>query len=165
MVLLYFSSAVAHGLPSGKSKQVFFIIDQIAIFLLIAGTYTPLALIALHGTFGWVLFGLQWGMAITGIILKLVKPNKLEAGVDIFGIVIYALMGWMVLIAIVPLIKTLPFMALLWILIGGLCYTFGIIFYSKAKFKYAHLVWHMMVLAGSISHFFAIYFYIIPISL
>jgi len=164
MVLLYFSSAVAHGLPSGKSKQAFFIIDQAAIFLLIAGTYTPLALVALHGAFGWVIFGLQWTMAITGIVLKVVKPNKVEAGVDILGIVIYALMGWMVLIAIVPMIKTLPLMALLWILIGGACYTFGIIFYRKAKFRHAHLVWHLMVLAGSISHFFAIYFYVIPIS-
>lgn len=164
MVLLYFSSAVAHGLTAGKAKQVFFIIDQAAIFLLIAGTYTPLALVALHGAFGWVLFGLQWAMAITGIILKIVKPNRVEAGVDIFGIVIYALMGWMLLIAIVPLVKSLPLMGLLWIFIGGACYTFGIIFYRKAKFKYAHLVWHLMVLAGSIAHFFAIYFYVIPIS-
>lgn len=164
MVLLYFSSAVAHGLPAGKAKQVFFIIDQAAIFLLIAGTYTPLALVALHGAFGWVLFGLQWSMAITGIILKIVKPNRVEAGVDIFGIIIYALMGWMLLIAIVPLVKSLPAMGLIWIFIGGACYTFGIIFYRKAKFKYAHLVWHLMVLAGSIAHFFAIYFYVIPIS-
>lgn len=164
MVLLYFSSAVAHGLPAGKGKQVFFIIDQAAIFLLIAGTYTPLALVALHGAFGWVIFGLQWAMALSGIILKIVKPNKVEAGVDIIGIAIYAIMGWMLLIAIVPLIKALPLMGMIWIFIGGACYTFGIIFYRKAKFKYAHLVWHLMVLAGSISHFFAIYFYVIPIS-
>lgn len=164
MVLLYFSSAVAHGLPTGRGKQVFFIIDQAAIFLLIAGTYTPLALVALHGAFGWVIFGLQWAMAISGIILKIVKPNRVEAGVDIIGIVIYALMGWMLLIAIVPLTRALPLMGLIWIFIGGACYTFGIIFYRKAKFRYAHLVWHLMVLAGSISHFFAIYFYVIPIS-
>lgn len=164
MVLLYFSSAVAHGLPAGKAKQVFFIIDQAAIYLLIAGTYTPLALVALHGAFGWVIFGLQWAMAIAGIILKIVKPNKVEAGVDIIGILIYAFMGWMLLIAIVPLVKSLPLMGLIWIFTGGACYTLGIIFYRKAKFKYAHLVWHLMVLAGSISHFFAIYFYVIPIS-
>ena len=92
------------------------------------------------------------------------KPNRVEAGVDIIGIVIYALMGWMLLIAIVPLTRALPLMGLIWIFIGGACYTFGIIFYRKAKFRYAHLVWHLMVLAGSISHFFAIYFYVIPIS-
>lgn len=164
MVMLYFSSAVAHGLPAGRLKQIFFVVDQAAIFLLIAGTYTPLALVALHGTIGWVLFGLQWGMAISGIILKMVKPNRVESGARLIDIIIYVTMGWMLIIAIIPLIKSLPLMGLLWILIGGACYTFGIIFYRKAKFKYAHLVWHLMVLAGSISHFFAIFFYVIPIS-
>jgi hemolysin III len=163
MVLLYFSSAVAHGLPSGKSKQIFFIIDQAAIYLLIAGTYTPLALVALHGALGWVLFSLQWALAITGILRKVLKPNRVEAGVALPDIILYAGMGWMLLVAIVPIIKALPLMGLLWILIGGICYFFGIFFYRKAKFKYAHLVWHLMVLAGSISHFFAIFFYIIPL--
>jgi hemolysin III len=164
MVLLYFSSAVAHGLPAGRLKQIFFVIDQAAIFLLIAGTYTPMALVVLHGPLGWVLFGLQWAMAITGIIIKVVKPNRVESGARLIDIIIYAAMGWMLLIVLIPLIKSLPLMGLLWILIGGACYTFGIIFYRKAKFKHAHLVWHLMVLAGSISHFFAIFFYVIPIS-
>ena len=93
-------------------------------------------------------------MAIIGILLKVLRPNKVEAGVDIFGILIYAIMGWMMLIAIVPIINILPLMGFLWIIIGGACYSFGIIFYKKAKFKHAHLVWHLMVLAGSISHFF-----------
>ncbi|MBN1387821.1 MAG: hemolysin III family protein [Bacteroidales bacterium] len=163
MVMLYFSSAVAHGLPAGKLKQIFFVIDQAAIFLLIAGTYTPLALVALHGPIGWVLFGLQWAMAITGIIMMVVKPNRVESGARMIDIIIYAVMGWMLLIALIPLIKSLPLMGLLWIFIGGACYTFGIIFYRKAKFKHAHLVWHLMVLAGSISHFFTIFFYVIPI--
>lgn len=162
MVLLYFSSAVAHGLPAGRNKQIFFIIDQAAIFLLIAGTYTPLALVALHGAFGWVLFGMQWALAIAGILRKVLYPNKVEAGVGLPDILLYAGMGWMLIIAIVPIVKALPFMGLMWILIGGICYCFGIYFYRKAKFKYAHLVWHLMVLSGSISHFFAIFFYIIP---
>lgn len=165
MVLLYFASAVAHGLPKNtKGKQVFFIIDQAAIFLLIAGTYTPIALVALHGTLGWVLFGLQWAMALAGILMKVLSPNRVEAGVDILGIIIYVLMGCMLLIVIVPIIKTLPTMGFLWIIIGGACYILGIFFYRKAKFKHAHLIWHLMVLAGSISHFFAIFFYVIPIS-
>ncbi len=164
MVMLYFSSAVAHGLPAGKLKQIFFVIDQAAIYLLIAGTYTPLALVVLHGAIGWVLFGLQWAMAITGIILKILKPNRVESGARMIDILIYAAMGWMLLIAIIPLIKSLPIMGLLWILIGGASYTFGIIFYRRAKFKHAHLVWHLMVLSGSISHFFAIFFYVIPMS-
>lgn len=165
MVLLYFSSAVAHGLPAGRSKQIFFVIDQAAIFLLIAGTYTPLALVALHGAFGWVLFGLQWAMAITGILLIVLRPNRVEVGAKVADIVLYAGMGWMMLIAIVPIIKSIPTMGFIWVLLGGACYTFGIIFYKKAKFKFAHLVWHLMVLAGSICHFFAIFFYVIPIDL
>jgi len=164
MVLLYFSSAVAHGLPSGRIKQIFFVIDQAAIFLLIAGTYTPLALVTLKGAMGWVLFGLQWSFAITGILLKVIRPNRVEVGAGRADIILYAGMGWMLLIAIVPIVKALPLMGLLWILTGGACYTFGIIFYKKAKFKFAHLVWHLMVLTGSISHFFAIFFYVIPAS-
>lgn len=162
MVLLYFSSAVAHGLPAGRSKQIFFVIDQAAIFLLIAGTYTPLALVALHGAFGWTLFGLQWAMAITGILLKVLRPRRVEAGANLADIILYAGMGWMLLIAIVPIIRALPTMGLIWILLGGACYTFGIVFYRIARFSYAHLVWHLMVLAGSACHFFAILFFVIP---
>lgn len=165
MVLLYFASAVAHGLPSGKTKQLFFVIDQAAIFLLIAGTYTPLALVALHGAWGWVLFGLQWAMAITGILMKVIRPNRVEAGAKVADIILYAAMGWMLLIAIVPIMRALPTMGFIWIIIGGACYTFGIVFYRRAKFRYAHLVWHLMVLAGSISHFFAILFYVIPMEI
>ncbi|MBN2842818.1 MAG: hemolysin III family protein, partial [Sedimentisphaerales bacterium] len=156
---------VAHGLPEGRLKQIFFVIDQAAIFLLIAGTYTPLALVALHGPIGWVLFGLQWTMAIAGIIMQVRRKNTVEHGAGLIDIIIYVAMGWMFLIAVVPIIKALPLMGFLWILIGGLCYCFGIIFYRKAKFKYAHLVWHLMVLAGSVSHFFAIFFYVIPLNI
>lgn len=163
MVLLYFSSAVAHGLPPGKTKQFFFVIDQAAIFLLIAGTYTPLALVALHGPWGWTLFGLQWAFAAAGILRKVISPGKVEAGANLFDIILYVVMGCMLVIAIVPITKTLPFMGLMWILIGGACYLSGITFYRRAKFKYAHLVWHLMVLAGSICHFFAIFFFVIPI--
>jgi hemolysin III len=95
--------------------------------------------------------------------LKVLRPNRVETGAKLIDIALYAGMGWMLLIAIIPIIKSLPFMGSLWILIGGLCYTFGIIFYRFAKFNHAHLVWHLMVLAGSISHFFCIYFYVIPI--
>lgn len=165
MVILYFSSAVAHGLPPGRLKQIFFVIDQAAIFLLIAGTYTPLALVVLHGALGWILFSLQWSMAIAGILMKILRPNRVEAGASVADIVIYAGMGWMLLFAIVPIFRLLPLMGFIWILIGGACYTFGIIFYSRAKFRYAHLVWHLMVLAGSFSHFMAILFYVIPLEI
>ncbi len=164
IVILYFSSTMTHWLNPGKWKEVFFTLDQIAIFLLIAGTYTPLTLVALHGPFGWVIFGLEWGLALTGIIIKLSKPTQFNKGVNLFYILLYASMGWMILIAIVPIFKVVPFMGVLWILIGGLCYTIGIFFYRKARFKYHHLVWHLLVLAGTISHFFAIYHYVLPLT-
>ena len=164
IVILYFSSTMTHWLNPGKWKEVFFTLDQIAIFLLIAGTYTPLTLVALHGPFGWVIFGLEWGLALTGIIIKLSKPTKFNKGVNLFYILLYASMGWMILIAIVPTFKVIPLMGVLWILIGGLCYTIGIFFYRKARFRYHHLVWHLLVLAGTISHFFAIYHYVLPLA-
>ncbi len=163
MILLYLSSMFTHWLRDGKTKELFFVFDQAAIFMLIAGTYTPLALVTLKGPFGWVLFGLEWAMAIAGIIM-VSRPQKYKrGGVRMLNIVIYAAMGWLLVIAIVPIVKVMPVMGWVWILIGGLCYTFGIYFYKKATFKYAHLVWHILVIAGSLSHFFAIFFYVIPI--
>jgi hemolysin III len=164
IVILYFSSTMTHWLNPGKWKEVFFTLDQIAIFLLIAGTYTPLTLVALHGPFGWVIFGLEWGLALTGIIIKLSKPTQFNKGVNLFYILLYASMGWMILIAIVPIFKLVPFMGVIWVLIGGMCYTVGIFFYRKARFKYHHLVWHLLVLAGTISHFIAIYYYVLPLT-
>lgn len=165
MVILYFSSTMTHWLKPGRAKEAFFTLDQIAIFLLIAGTYTPLTLVALHGPLGWVIFGLEWGLAATGIILKLAKPTEFNKGVNLFYILLYASMGWMIIIAIVPAFKNIPLMGMIWILFGGICYTVGIYFYRKAKFKQHHLVWHLLVMAGTISHFFAIYHHILPITL
>lgn len=165
MVMLYFSSTMTHWLRPGKAKEAFFTLDQIAIFLLIAGTYTPITLVALHGAFGWVIFGLEWGLAAIGITLKLFKPTEFNKGVNLFYILLYASMGWMILIAIVPTFRNIPLMGVIWILAGGLFYTIGIFFYRKARFKYHHLVWHLLVMAGTISHFFAIYYYVLPLSL
>ena len=165
LVILYLSSMFTHWLPAGRTKEFFFTVDQIAIFMLIAGTYTPLALISLHGPFGWVIFGIEWGLAVIGIVLKLIKPVKYNTGVGLFNIILYASMGWLVLIALVPLIRKLPLMGWMWILIGGLFYSAGIWFFRVARFRYAHLVWHLMVLAGSISHFIAVFFYIIEIAI
>ncbi|MBT3751605.1 MAG: hemolysin III family protein [Bacteroidetes bacterium] len=165
MVILYFSSTMTHWLQPGKAKEVFFTLDQVAIFLLIAGTYTPFTLVALHGPLGWVIFGLEWGLAIIGITIKLTKPTKFNAGVNVFYILLYAAMGWMLLIALVPIFKSVSQTGVLWILAGGLCYTIGIFFYRKARFKYHHLVWHILVLAGTISHFVGIYYFVIPISI
>ncbi|NOY36904.1 MAG: hemolysin III family protein [Chlorobi bacterium] len=161
MIMLYLSSTFTHWLSAGKAKELFFTFDQVAIFLMIAATYTPLALTVLRGPVGWVIFGLEWGLAVTGITIKLFRPSPFAKGVSTFYIVLYVLMGWLLLIAIVPLARNMHLMGLGWILTGGLFYTLGILFYKKSKFPYHHLVWHLMVIAGSISHFIAVFFYII----
>jgi hemolysin III len=162
MIVLYISSTMTHILPMGRAKDRFFNFDRIAIYLLIAGTYTPIALLTLHGPLGWVIFGIEWGLAIVGTLMILTRPGDYTTGVSTFYVVSYAVMGWLALIAIVPILNTLPLMGTLWILIGGVCYTLGILFFKVIKFPYHHLVWHMLVLAGTISHFFAVFFYMIP---
>ncbi|NOR34653.1 MAG: hemolysin III family protein [Bacteroidales bacterium] len=162
MIVLYISSTMTHILPMGRAKDRFFNFDRIAIYLLIAGTYTPIALITLNGPLGWVIFGIEWGLALLGTIMILSRPGDFNTGVSTFYVVSYAVMGWLMLIAIVPIMNTLPLMGTMWILIGGLCYTLGILFFKLIKFPYHHLVWHLLVLAGSISHFFAVFFYMIP---
>ena len=162
MIVLYISSTMTHILPMGRAKDRFFNFDRIAIYLLIAGTYTPIALLTLHGPLGWVIFGIEWGLAIVGTLMILTRPGDYNTGVNTFYVVSYAVMGWLILIAIVPILNTLPLMGTLWILIGGVCYTLGILFFKVIKFPYHHLVWHMFVLAGTISHFFAVFFYMIP---
>ncbi len=162
LVLLYFSSGMAHALKEGKAKDLFFVFDKISIFLLIAGTYTPLSLVILHGTFGWVIFGLEWGMAIMGIVLTFTSVGKSVTRVNYIFLALYVAMGWLMIIAIVPIFKSMPVAGGLWILGGGLCYTLGIIFYAKVQFLYHHLIWHLFVIAGSIAHFIAIFNYVIP---
>jgi hemolysin III len=162
MIVLYLTSTMTHILPMGKTKDRFFNLDRIAIYILIAGTYTPLALLILHGPLGWVIFGVEWGLALAGTLMILLRPGDYNTGVSTFYVFSYAVMGWMFLLAIVPVTRTLPLMGTLWILIGGGCYTLGILFFKVIKFPYHHLLWHLLVLAGSISHFFAVFFYMIP---
>ena len=162
MIILYFSSTMTHILPVGRTKDLFFIMDRIAIYFLIAGTYTPVALVTLGGTLGWVIFGIEWGFALTGSVLILIKPGDLNSRVNTFYVVSYVIMGWLILIAIVPVIERMPLMGLLWILLGGFCYSIGIFFYKVARFPYHHLVWHLLVIAGSACHFFMVFWFVIP---
>jgi hemolysin III len=162
MLVLYLSSTMTHILPMGRAKDLFFNIDRIAIYLLIAGTYTPVALVVLHGPLGWVIFGIEWGLALAGTMMILLRPGDYNTGVSTFYVISYAVMGWLILIAIAPVVRILPLMGTLWILIGGACYTLGILFFKVLKFPYHHLVWHLLVLAGSISHFFAVFYHMIP---
>jgi len=161
MIILYTSSTIAHWLKAGRTKDRFFTMDQAAIFILIAGTYTPLSLIALKGALGWIIFGLQWSLAVVGIIRLLTRTNRFERGVAIFDILLYLVMGWMILFVAGAVLRHIPLMGFLWIIIGGIFYSAGIIFYKVTKFRYHHLVWHLMVIGGTISHFIAIFFYLI----
>jgi hemolysin III len=155
MVLLYLASTMYHALPSGKTKRVFQIMDHTAIFILIAGTYTPFALSTLRGPWGWSLFGLIWILAIIGIGLEL--AGKFKSGK--YSNILYLAMGWAGVLVIKPLINNMPTQGLIWLAIGGLFYTFGVYFYAKDRKRYFHFVWHFFVLAGSVSHFFAVLWY------
>lgn len=153
MLLLYFSSALYHALPPGRAKRVFCKIDHGAIYLFIAGSYTPFALGALHGAWGWTLFGLVWGIAAAGIMLKtfdrLAHP-MLSTG-------LYLVMGWLALVAIIPLTERVPVTGLALLFAGGVAYTAGVVFFAAdSRWRYAHFVWHLFVLTGSICHFFAV---------
>lgn len=158
LILMYTSSTLYHAFTHKKAKRYFRIMDHSSIFLLIAGTYTPITLLALRDAgWGWTIFGLIWGMAILGILFKLLFYGKLEK----LSVVFYIAMGWLAVIAIKPMLANLPLGLLVWIAIGGLSYTFGIIFYAWTKLPYNHSIWHLFVLGGSISHFFGILFYLV----
>jgi hemolysin III len=134
------------------------IIDHASIYVLIAGTYTPFTLVTLNGTIGWVIFGTSWGLALTGIILKLFFTGKY----DLISTIMYVLMGWVIVFAIKPLINNLPLEGLLWLFAGGISYTIGAILYSIKKIKFNHAIFHMFVLIGSFCHFMSVFFYVLP---
>jgi len=156
VVLLYLSSTLYHALPRNRAKSLFRVIDHSAIYLLIAGTYTPFTLGVLRGAWGWTLFGLVWSVAALGIILKVaggIRYPKLST-------VLYIVMGWIAVIAIRPLWQRMPVSGWLWIIAGGLAYTGGIIFYAAdQRVRYSHFVWHLFVLLGTVCHFFAVLWY------
>lgn len=157
MILMYLASTFYHSFTNRRIKAFFRLFDHSAIFLLIAGTYTPFTLVTLRGVWGWTLFGLIWGSALAGIIVTIFLMNRLKW----VSILIYVIMGWLVVIAVKPLINGLPFGGLMWLLAGGLFYTGGIIFYVWDNLPYNHAIWHIFVLLGTISHFFCILFYVL----
>ena len=154
-VVLYLASTLYHALSNNRAKRVFRIIDHSAIFLLIAGTYTPFALGALRGSVGWTLLGVVWGLAAVGITLKSVAGIRYPW----LSTTLYLAMGWLALIAIRPLWVHVPVAGWLWLIAGGLAYTAGIAFYAAERVRYAHFVWHLFVLLGSVCHFFAVLWY------
>jgi hemolysin III len=153
MVLLYFTSTLYHALPQGKAKRVFLKLDYSAIYLFIAGSYTPFALGALGGPWGWTLFGLVWGLAAIGVALK--AFDRLSHPWISTGL--YLAMGWLVLIAAVPMLERVPLPGLMWLVAGGLAYTLGVVFFVlDHKVRYAHAIWHAFVATGTAFHFVAI---------
>lgn len=157
LVLLYTVSTVYHSVR-GRSKVIMQKCDHLSIYLLIAGSYTPFCLVTLHGPWGWTLFGIVWGMAVIGMLQE-IKPRS-EA--RILSIVIYALMGWIVLVAVKPLLAALGTAGFVWLAAGGMMYTVGIIFFAlDHRLRHAHGIWHLFVIAGSLLHFVAIAHYVI----
>ncbi len=157
LIVLYASSTLYHALPSGRGKRVFGILDHAAIFLLIAGTYTPFALVTLHGGWGWSLFAVIWGLATGGVVLEAVSRGRMRR----IQLLLYLVMGWGVVGAARPLLQELAPAGLVLLLAGGLAYTLGVVFFVWRR-PFYHAVWHIFVLGGSICHFFAVLLYVIP---
>lgn len=152
LISLYTMSTLYHAITNKKVKRFFRIMDHNTIFLLIAGTYTPITLVFLRGWMGWVLFGIVWGAALLGIVLTSINLERFRK----ISILCYILMGWVVILAIQPLLVAMPPISLIFLLVGGVFYTGGIIFYAKKQIKYFHSIWHLFTIAGSVFHYFSI---------
>jgi hemolysin III len=157
LIILYLSSTLYHVFPDSRAKRFLRLLDHSSINLLIAGTYTPITLVTLQGSLGWTIFGLIWGLAVTGILRDIFVPE-----IRFLAIAIYIAMGWLALFAIEPIMRVATVELLVWFVIGGLCYTSGVAFYVWKSMKYHHAIWHLFVLAGSIMHFLGILFCITP---
>ena len=156
VILLYLASTLYHALPAGKAKRVFRVIDHSAIYVLIAGTYTPFTLGVLRGPWGWTLFGVVWGLAAIGVLLK----GLGMASRPLVSTALYLSMGWLILIAVGPLIAKVPVSGLFWLIAGGLFYTAGVGFFATdSRLRFGHLIWHLFVLAGTVCHYFAVLWY------
>ncbi len=158
LIFAYTTSTLYHSIPLPGPKRILRMLDHAAIFLLIAGTYTPFTLISLRGPWGWSLFGTIWGLAVCGVFCKVFMPKKMAA----LSTLLYILMGWVIIIAARPLLANVAPGGLFLLLAGGLAYTGGVVFYAWERMPYNHMVWHLFVMAGSALHFFAILLYVIP---
>jgi hemolysin III len=158
LLLLYTTSTLYHASRRPKARKVLRALDHASIYVLIAGTYTPFVLVNLRGGWGWTLFGLVWGLALGGIVFKAFFAGRF----NVISLAVYLGMGWLVAIAIHPLVRAVPDLGLLFLLLGGLAYSLGTIFYATDAKPFRHLVWHCFVLAGSVFHYFAIMVSVLP---
>jgi len=150
LIVLYLSSTLYHSFRKEKIKRFFKLMDHSSIYLLIAGSYTPITLTVMRGVWGWTIFGIIWGLAISGLAFKLLFIGRFK----ILSVIIYVTMGWIIVFAFKPMLNMVPPGMILWLFIGGASYTLGVVFYAWKTFPYHHAVWHLFVLGGSISHFF-----------
>ena len=156
LILLYASSTFYHIVRRPKLKKIMRTVDHCAIYLLIAGSYTPFTILVLGGVWGWTLFSIVWSLAVSGIILKIFFKHRFK----ILSTCLYLFMGWLVVIAIQPLRENFPPEGLIWLLAGGISYTIGVIFYVLDKRRFYHAIWHLFVLGGSVCHYLAVLFYL-----
>ena len=157
LVLLYAASTLYHALSATRARDLLKLLDHSAIFLLIAGTYTPFALVSLRGPWGWTLLGIVWSLAVAGVAAKIVYGARWP----VMSTVLYLAMGWTVVIAVNPLLTHVPPGGIAWLVAGGLAYTGGVVFYAWTRLRYSHAIWHLFVLAGSICHYIAVVFYVV----
>lgn len=159
LVSMYTSSTLYHSARDTRIKKRYKIFDHVSIYLLIAGTYTPIALVDFPSNWGIAVISSMWGLAIAGVIFKLFFTGRFEKT----STLIYVLMGWSVVIAAKPLINSVPYDGVMWLVAGGLSYTLGVVFYIWKRLRFSHAIWHLFVLGGSICHFLAILFYVVPV--
>lgn len=164
LIILYLFSTLLHSFAKTKAHDTFQVLDQAGIYFVIAATYTPFTLVALNGSLGWTLFGIEWGLAVLGTVLKASNPERFVRNDVVVTTTTYAIMGWLILVGMKPLYAAVGFGGVALLVAGGLAYTLGIIFFTMKKMKYHHLVWHLFVLAGSVFHFFAVIKYVLPIT-
>ena len=156
LIILYAASTFFHNAKDIKIRRRLNIFDHASIYILIAGTYTPFTLVTLNGTIGWVLFGITWGIALTGVVLKLFFTGKY----DKISTIAYVLMGWIIVFAFKPLLNNLPLEGIVWLVLGGIAYTIGAVLYSIKRLSFNHAIFHIFVLIGSFCHFMTVYFYV-----
>ena len=158
LVALYLASTLYHSARAPRSKSLFQALDHCGIYLLIAGTYTPFTLVTLRGPWGWPLFGLVWSLALAGIAFRVLCGTRFRA----VAVGSYVLLGWLCVIAVKPILETVPLGALAWIAAGGLAYTTGVFFFAASRIPHNHAIWHLFVLGGSVCHYVAVVLYVVP---
>jgi hemolysin III len=159
LVLVYLCSTLYHSLSATRARYVFRIFDHSAIYLLIAGTYTPFMLVSLRGPVGWALFCIVWVLAVAGVVFKSVAVDRFAVA----SALLYLFQGWVVVFAARPLLHAIGWHGMMWLIAGGLSYTLGVVFFAYDRLRYFHAIWHVFVLAGSVAHYFAVLFYVVPL--